>query len=75
MLDILPVIVLPLASVTTTVSIVVGTVAVTGLPLASKVHLFLVNGQLKYLIHPIKEKNLYYNMALYTFLNLSKDLN
>ena len=32
----LPVTVLPLASVTTTVSTVVGTVAVTGLPLASK---------------------------------------
>ena len=32
----LPVTVLPLASVTTTISTVVGTVAVTGLPLASK---------------------------------------
>ena len=32
---------LPLASVTTTVSTVVGTVAVTGLPLASKVIIFI----------------------------------
>ena len=39
-LNILPVTVLPLASVTTTVLTVVGTVAVTGLPLASKVHFF-----------------------------------
>ena len=39
---ILPVTVLPLASVTTTVSTVVGTVAVTGLPLASKwIHLLM----------------------------------
>ena len=38
MLNILPVTVLPLASVTTIVSTVVGTVAVTGLPLASKIH-------------------------------------
>ena len=37
----LPVTVLPLASVTTTVSTVVGTVAVTGLPLASKVIIFI----------------------------------
>ena len=32
---------LPLASVTTTVSTVVGTVAVTGLPLASEVNIFI----------------------------------
>ena len=39
----LPVTVLPLASVTTTVSTVVGTVAVTGLPLASKENTLLKN--------------------------------
>ena len=37
----LPVTVLPLASVTTTVSTVVGTVAVTGLPLASIGNMFI----------------------------------
>ena len=56
---------LPLASVTTTVSTVVGAVAVTGLPLASKVHLFLLNGQLSYLIRPSKEK-IYITIWLYT---------